>query len=208
MAISVQCPHCSHDYTVKDDAAGRKFKCKECGAVVEVPAAAGVADDEFGDLEVDFDADGTGDLPPLAGKKRRRRRTSDSTEYAGERLKAPAICLIVVAGLSIAFRIVDVGLVATGVAVFPQFGQGPNQANAGARQVGAIIGGVVGVAFNVVVLLGAIKMLKLDSLAMARTSAIISVIPCCSPCLILGIPFGIWALVVLNDPDVRDSFAA
>ena len=31
-------------------------------------------------------------------------------------------------------------------------------------------------------------------------------IPCCGPCLVLGIPFGIWALVLLNDSRIRPHF--
>jgi hypothetical protein len=38
--ISVDCNQCGRNYTVRDDAAGRRFKCKECGHVVQVPGAA------------------------------------------------------------------------------------------------------------------------------------------------------------------------
>ena len=38
MPISVSCPACGKEYNVKDEAAGKKFKCKECEAIVEVPA--------------------------------------------------------------------------------------------------------------------------------------------------------------------------
>ena len=45
------------------------------------------------------------------------------------------------------------------------------------------------------------------SYGVAFAGAIISVIPCIgSPCCALGIPFGIWALVVLNDPTVKAAF--
>ena len=38
------------------------------------------------------------------------------------------------------------------------------------------------------------------------TASILAVIPCLSPCFILGIPFGIWALVVINQADVKEAF--
>jgi hypothetical protein len=57
-----------------------------------------------------------------------------------------------------------------------------------------------------VVLFGAISMLRMKNLGLAYTAAVISVIPCCSGCYVLGIPFGIWALIVLNRPEVKASF--
>jgi len=59
---------------------------------------------------------------------------------------------------------------------------------------------------NVVVLAGAIQMTRLRSFGLARTAAILAIIPCIGPCYLLGIPFGIWALVVLHDPAIRHSF--
>jgi hypothetical protein len=66
-----------------------------------------------------------------------------------------------------------------------------------------IIGGVVGV----VVLLGAAKMQKLQSYQFALTASIVAMVPCISPCCLFGLPFGIWALVVLNKPEVKSQFS-
>ena len=38
MPIPVSCPQCGYDYTVRDEAAGRKFQCRRCDAVVSVPS--------------------------------------------------------------------------------------------------------------------------------------------------------------------------
>ncbi|MFV0443690.1 MAG: TFIIB-type zinc ribbon-containing protein [Planctomycetaceae bacterium] len=40
MPIDVACPQCGHSYQVRDEAAGRQFKCKSCGDVVSVPGLA------------------------------------------------------------------------------------------------------------------------------------------------------------------------
>lgn len=40
MPIQVQCPNCGKGYRMPDTAAGRKGKCKECGAIIDVPATA------------------------------------------------------------------------------------------------------------------------------------------------------------------------
>jgi hypothetical protein len=65
-----------------------------------------------------------------------------------------------------------------------------------------IIGGIVGV----IVLLGAAKMQKLQSYQFALTASIVAMVPCISPCCVFGLPFGIWALVVLNKPEVKSQF--
>jgi len=65
-----------------------------------------------------------------------------------------------------------------------------------------IIGGIVGV----IVLLGAAKMQKLQSYQFALTASIVAMVPCISPCCLLGLPFGIWGLVVLNKPGVKSQF--
>ena len=38
MPIQVSCPQCERSYKLKDETAGKRFKCKECGATVQVPA--------------------------------------------------------------------------------------------------------------------------------------------------------------------------
>ena len=59
---------------------------------------------------------------------------------------------------------------------------------------------------HVVVFYGAIQMLRFRSPAIARAAAIISVFPFCSPLFVVGIPVGIWALIVLSKPEIRAAF--
>ena len=66
-----------------------------------------------------------------------------------------------------------------------------------------IIGGIVGV----IVLIGAAKMQKLQNYQFALTASIVAMVPCISPCCVFGLPFGIWALVVLNKPEVKSQFS-
>jgi hypothetical protein len=54
---------------------------------------------------------------------------------------------------------------------------------------------------------GAVQMYRGQMYGVCMAVAILSCIPCfCSSCWILGIPFGIWALVVMSDPSVKASF--
>jgi hypothetical protein len=58
----------------------------------------------------------------------------------------------------------------------------------------------------VVQIYGAIKMKNLQSFGLAMTSCILGVIPIVSCCCVVGIPFGIWGLLTLNKPEVRNAF--
>ena len=75
---------------------------------------------------------------------------------------------------------------------------------------GQMIGGVGSLfawfLMTVAIILGSICMIRMKSYSGAMTAAIAAMIPCCSPFFVLGIPFGIWALVVLIRPGVRDQF--
>src|SRR5262249_48554637 len=53
--------------------------------------------------------------------------------------------------------------------------------------------------------IGAVQMMRLRSYPSALAAAILAVIPW-SPAWILGLPFGIWALVILAKPEVRAGF--
>ena len=66
--------------------------------------------------------------------------------------------------------------------------------------------GLLLAAASAFVLFGAIKMKDKSNLGLARASAIVALVPCVGPCFILGIPFGIWALLVLNKHNVQQSF--
>lgn len=59
---------------------------------------------------------------------------------------------------------------------------------------------------NILVFRGAGKMRNLTSYNDAQLAAVMALIPCCGPVVILGIPFGIWSLVVLNQLEVSAEF--
>lgn len=57
------------------------------------------------------------------------------------------------------------------------------------------------------ILLGAWKMRLGTSYRWAYAAAVLACLPLPSPCTLLSIPFGIWALVVLHRRDVKEAFA-
>lgn len=60
---------------------------------------------------------------------------------------------------------------------------------------------------GVVMIVGALKMMRLQSYGWAMTAAILALLPC-SPASLLSLAMGIWSLVVLNRRQVKEGFQA
>jgi presenilin-like A22 family membrane protease len=69
-----------------------------------------------------------------------------------------------------------------------------------------IVQDIIGAVVGVVMLKGASKMQLLQNHQFAFVTSILAMVPCVSPCCLFGLPFGIWALVVLNRPEVKSQF--
>jgi hypothetical protein len=120
---------------------------------------------------------------------------------SGNPLFVPAICLLVLSSLFVLLIVASVpSQIADSRAIDTSTPGG------GGELVGRIVSLVVWTLMNVAIVLGAISMIRLTNYRSAYTAAILSIIPICSPCFVLGIPFGIWALVVLNRIDVKERF--
>lgn len=63
----------------------------------------------------------------------------------------------------------------------------------------------VAIALGIVTIIGGMKMQSLQSYGFALTASILCMLPCHS-CCIVGLPIGIWSLVVLMQPDVKAAF--
>jgi spore maturation protein SpmB len=53
---------------------------------------------------------------------------------------------------------------------------------------------------------GAFSIMRLGSYLWAVAVCILAAVPLLGPCYVLGIPFGIWGVIVLRRPDVRAAF--
>ena len=122
-----------------------------------------------------------------------------------DQLKGPAIGLMATAGIGAAFQVLGLvlNLTGAGMGAMMQGGRGmPNMMSGG---IGAVFS-VIGLIMAVVVFMGASKMKNAESYGFAMAAAIIAMIPCVSPCCLLGLPLGIWALIVLLKPEVKAAF--
>jgi hypothetical protein len=122
-------------------------------------------------------------------------------------LKVPAICLLVVAVFALLWSILALGfdfyLLSSDL---PEQMRDPGGIDKRTSIYIRTSWGIAMAICDVIVIAAAIAMLKLRNFALAKTGAIISVIPCCGPCFVLGLPFGVWALMELNRPAVRNQF--
>lgn len=63
-----------------------------------------------------------------------------------------------------------------------------------------------GLASGLLVIIAAFRMKRLTGRTLAILASILAMLPCISPCCFLGLPVGIWSLMILLDPDVRAAF--
>jgi len=134
---------------------------------------------------------------------------------AREQVSVPAILLMVLGGLTIAsalFGMVQY-LMGSNTAQMdellsnPQIPEGMKSVLAASNKLG-IVGSLLQLVLGGVTFLGGLKMKNLESFGLAMAASIIVIIPLFgSCCCCIGIPVGIWSLVVLNKPEVKSSFA-
>jgi hypothetical protein len=64
---------------------------------------------------------------------------------------------------------------------------------------------LLGIILGAFIILGAVQMLRLRSHGLATTAAVLALLPC-GPAWLVGLPVGLWALLVLSTPEVKAAF--
>jgi hypothetical protein len=129
--------------------------------------------------------------------------TGITREEAVRIVGGPAIALIIAAILGILGRITGLLLNLLGVGMASAAGGRDAMMNMMSGTAG-MIGSIIGIIIGIVIIMGSIKMKNLESYGFSMAAAILAMIPCISPCCLLGLPFGIWALVQL--PKAKPHF--
>jgi hypothetical protein len=217
MSIEFHCSRCGRLLRTGDDTMGRLAQCPQCGAQTQVPipetsgSASSVPPASGGgsfDARAQQPADSTGYQAPYQATAGQAlgQVAQVNQQYALDRVSGPAVSLIVTAVLGLVtgvlglvINILQIGVIA---AAAPRHAAMPAMFSAPVY----IVFGSIGIIMSIVVLMGAIKMKGLENYGLAMAASIIAIVPCTSPCCFLGLPFGIWALVVLCDPLVKASF--
>ena len=129
-------------------------------------------------------------------------------DAALSKVNGPATALMVVAGIGGACQVLagfmnTLSMVAGGAVALNEQAEGIELFTNG---VMGLMVNFAATLFAILVIVAAVKMKKLNNHALAMAGAIVIMVPCLSPCCLFGIPVGIWALMTLNDPDVRAAF--
>lgn len=131
-------------------------------------------------------------------------------EAARQQVQGPAI-LLVISGVVAALFWLSLQLLHRAVLTFLLSYAPPDQTERIQEQIasGSSTGNWVQMLFMVVgalfVLYAALQMRQLKNWPLSMAGAIVALVPCFA-CCCLGLPVGIWALVVLNKPEVRAAF--
>jgi predicted Zn finger-like uncharacterized protein len=226
MPEQVHCPSCSAPLRVPDTLLGKSVKCPKCqttflaepeelahpqGVVREPTPSASRARLPEEDESEEFPAEE--EEYPRRGRRRRRGSTR-----ALESVSGPAIALMIAAALglfcNIGFVIYRVIVLVTldrqllQAGQFPGVPQGSAQANTvfTISVTAAITSAALGALMCLIALIGAVRMKQLKNYGLAVTASVLSLVPL-NCCCFLGFGFGIWGLVVLLKPEIKDAFS-
>ena len=128
-------------------------------------------------------------------------------QFVEDRVRMPALGLIATAIVGLLMHtfgaaIYALSLISSSVAVFVEETGSLSMLFDAAG--GLLVHGI-GIVMGIVVLIGGIRMRRLSGRGFAMFASVIAILPC-SPCCFLGLPVGLWSLVTLSDPQVRDAF--
>ena len=135
--------------------------------------------------------------------------TTQAAALARRQISGPAVGLLVtgiVGGLFALITMVGTGLgslVELGSRWLEDLPEWYEEMYQGAFAFGGALVELLVAAF---IIYAALKMKDLQQWGMAVAASILAMLPCVSPCCIIGLPIGIWCLVVLMRPEVKDSF--
>ncbi len=209
MPIEFRCPRCGRLLRTPDDTAGKQAQCPACGTLSTIPppsplpTEASVSPGPPPDRPMD-----AGPAAAAAGAERPYQAPGSDAFFIppAQRVYGPATALIVVGVVGIAGHAVGVLANLAHMALGARAFRVPDELHlAFSGGIGVTIN-LFGMAVGLFILIAAIQMKRLESRSLAMAAAIVAMLPCISPCCLLGLPFGIWALIVLNDSSVRAAF--
>jgi len=230
MPEQVQCPSCLQGLRVPDKLLGKKVKCPKCGTVFEAKNKADQEEDEGGNYEFekepepepeakkkrirtmtdddddDTDEDESDEEKEKRAKKRKRRHNADALN----KVSAPATWLQVTACLGILLGIISVVVTFVPPVRDRIYAQVPAvQAQMQNMSTGMkVFQGVqhaIWFLAQLIIFIGASKMKRLESYGMSLFASIVALVPLLACCFV-GLPVGIWSLVVINSSEVKPYF--
>ena len=131
-----------------------------------------------------------------------------------DKVRYPAIALMIAAGLSALIGILSLALNALSIGLGGLAGQS-GTSDAQQQMMMSMFSGafgaisaIVGLVIAGVIFFGAMKMYRFESYTFALVASALACLPCFNACCCIAIPIGIWSLITLQDQAVKDSFTS
>ena len=214
MHTIVSCPSCARQLRVPEELLGKAVKCPSCQSTFTANESAPPPPPQsapppqpapdagpFGGFE-------SRGAPPAWNEYSgapRERNVRD--EAARSSAYGPALALMITSGIALAtfscFLLFNLARGAGAIGNPNAGGRGGDPAIFEAG-VGAMVC-IWGLIWNSVIFTAALQMSKMKSWGYALAGSILAVIPC-NHCFCITIAFGIWAIVVLSNVEVKESF--
>jgi hypothetical protein len=213
---TIFCPACNHKLRVPDDLMGQSVQCPKCDVMFTAPPPASTAEIPAPDDRERY-REGVPEREPRPYEDdecRPRRRDWDDEELPRRsqgKLIAPAVIIMILSVLAFldSMARVVIGLFFPKVVEQLQannaqlFGQQP--VNLDMRVVHVVSGSI----FAILALLsffGSIAMLRRQMYWLAIAGSVAAMLNITDCCCLIGLPVGIWALIILLQPDVKAGF--
>jgi hypothetical protein len=144
--------------------------------------------------------------PPLTPPNLAGAGNGFSRHDALEKIKIPALCLKIVAVVNFVLALWNLAsLIFFRPATSQLYANIPELQDPQIQKILHLAYGPLGIANDIfclvmaaLIFVGATKMQSLKNYEFAFVAAVLAMIPCLTPCCIIGLPFGIWALVVMS----------
>lgn len=126
-------------------------------------------------------------------------------DAARQKVSLPGTLLMLVGAIALLSSCVMVGWSAVNLSTLIQ--ADATEPSVLAPAVGYVLGGLLSLLVPLLQVFAGMRIRDLRSAGFVKVVAILGMIPCCvsCPCLIGTVPVGIWALVVLRDPMVKEA---
>ncbi len=129
-------------------------------------------------------------------------------ESAPGKLLAPAMCLIAVAGLGLAFSGFNFAMSFGEARVDPNAPEMVREMQRGSvGPVATAIQGTFGLV-NLFIIVCAVQMMKMQNWGLGVTGSVLAILNIGSCCCVLGAPVGLWSMTVLMSPEIITMFNA
>jgi hypothetical protein len=190
---TIFCPECKSKVKVPDSLMGQPVTCPVCRHTFAAPLVGG------------------GMVPSVLPASPMAYQAPGA-----EAVKTPAIVLLIVGILGSLMNIYALirtnalgpeGLARQNEEIFRQIGWNVGPMDPQVQFQSALIVQVLVLLFALGTVLGAVSMLRLRWYGLAVTGSILAMLNFGECCCLLGLPVGIWSLIVLMRPEVRQSFS-